>query len=96
MWEYPWVACMGYYFFGLRAVFALDACCLFPQCVQAIYGAGRCIAWAYVLGDRSGGLRLVAGPSVGTANPRDMGAVPSHGALGSGNDRACAFPERWG
>ena len=35
MWECPCVACMGLVFFGARAVFSMDACHLFPQCVLA-------------------------------------------------------------
>ena len=35
--ESSWVFCEGLLFvFGMRAAFGLDACCLFPQCVQAV------------------------------------------------------------
>ena len=36
MWEHPFVACVGLTFFGVRGVFGLDACHLFPQHVLAI------------------------------------------------------------
>ena len=36
MWEHPCVACVSLIFFGERAVFSMDACCLFPQCMLAI------------------------------------------------------------
>lgn len=35
--KHPWVACVGLLvFFGMNSAFGLDACFLFPQCVQAI------------------------------------------------------------
>lgn len=35
--KHPWVACVGLlFFFGMNSAFGLDACFLFPQCVQAI------------------------------------------------------------
>ena len=39
MWEPPWIFFKGpwfvwFFFFDLSAAFGLDACCLFPQCVQ--------------------------------------------------------------
>ena len=48
MWDCPWVGCKGFLFFcffvlfcfvclfGMRDAFGLDACCLFPPCVQAV------------------------------------------------------------
>ena len=37
MGECLWVFCEGLLFvFGLRVPFGLDACCLFPQCVEAV------------------------------------------------------------
>ena len=36
MWECPCVACMGLVFFGVKAVFSVDACHLFPQCMLAV------------------------------------------------------------
>ena len=36
MWERPCVACVGLIFFGVRAVFSMDACHPFPQCMLAI------------------------------------------------------------
>ena len=36
MQEHPWVACEGLLFFGVRVDIGLDACCFFPQCVQAL------------------------------------------------------------
>ena len=36
MWGCPCVACVGLIFFGERAVFIMDACHLFPQCMLAI------------------------------------------------------------
>ena len=33
---YPCIASVGLIFFGVRAVFSVDACCLFPQCILAI------------------------------------------------------------
>ena len=36
MWECPCVACVGLIFFGARAVFSMDACHLFPQCMTVI------------------------------------------------------------
>ena len=35
MWECPCVACVDLIFFGARAVFSMDACHLFPQCMLA-------------------------------------------------------------
>ena len=34
MQEHPWVVCEGFVLFCFA--FDLDACCLFPQCVQAV------------------------------------------------------------
>ena len=36
MWECSCVAFVGLIFFGARAVFSLDACHLFPQCMLAV------------------------------------------------------------
>ena len=36
MWECPCVACVGLIFFGMRAVFTMNACDLSPQCVLAV------------------------------------------------------------
>ena len=36
MWEYAFVASVGLIFFGVRAVFSMDACHLFSQCMLAI------------------------------------------------------------
>ena len=33
--EHPYVACVGLIFFDVRAVFGVDSCCLFPQCMLA-------------------------------------------------------------
>ena len=33
MWERPCVVSMGLMFFGVRAVFSMDACHVFPQCM---------------------------------------------------------------
>ena len=36
MQECSLVICEGLLFFGMKAAFVLDDCCLFPQCVQAV------------------------------------------------------------
>ena len=33
MWGCPCVACLGLIFFGMGAVFSIDACHVFPQCM---------------------------------------------------------------
>ena len=44
--ECPWVFFEGLllFIFGMRAAFDLDACCLFPQCVQAVIHLIGCFA----------------------------------------------------
>lgn len=49
---------MGLLFFGIRAAFDLDACCLFPLCVEALFPLIRNVQ-VY-------GLHLVAGASAVT------------------------------
>ena len=36
MWEYPCMAYVHLIIFGARAVFSMDACHLFPQCMLAV------------------------------------------------------------
>ena len=36
MWEHPCVVYVGLTFFGVRVVFSIDDCHLFPQCMLAI------------------------------------------------------------
>lgn len=33
MWEHPCVTCLGLIFFGVRALFSIDACHLLSQCM---------------------------------------------------------------
>ena len=36
LWKHPFVVCVGFMLFGTRAIFSIDVCHLFPQCVLAI------------------------------------------------------------
>ena len=36
LWEHPFVVCVGLMLFGTRAIFSIDVCHLFSQCVLAI------------------------------------------------------------
>ena len=62
--EHSWVASEGllfFFFFGMRAAFGLDACCLFPHCMHALIPlvAGVLVYSLHVL---SGRWRQWAGP----------------------------------
>ena len=41
LWECPFVACMDLIFFGVRVVFSIDVCHLFPPCMLAIIPSDR-------------------------------------------------------
>ena len=75
MQEHSWVAYRAYYFFGIRAAFGLDACCLFSHCVEAVIplmGAWRCTVWVCFQG--------------GGDNGKLFQAASGCWALGSGGD----------
>lgn len=84
----------AYDFFGMRDVFGLDACCLFPQCVQAIVPllGGMKVYSLCVLPGRGTmchacRLYLVTGPLAVAVTLREEGMVLR--AFGRGNDMVC-------
>ena len=36
LWKHPFVVCVGFMLFGTRAIFSIDVCHLFSQCVLAV------------------------------------------------------------
>ena len=87
--ECPWIFCEGLLFiFGVRAALGLDACCLFPQCVQAILPLTGCFQGDGSSGQgRASSQFLVAGLlTVARTHGKVAQADPSCRALGSGSD----------
>ena len=91
--EHPWVFCEELLLlFGVRASFGVDACCLFPQHVQAVIPLTGCCVCFQGDGGNGQGLRPVPGCGALDSGAR---AAASCRALGSGCDPQVRSVWQW-